>query len=187
MALKARFHTVVTASLILLASELLTLVMAPREKAFLETYQITPPEVSSVGYPLAYFFTAVAVMAVTLLVIPRRALKVILKAFFVLLFAWGAFVALSFFSVPGALYIALLVALTRLLVPRVWLHNLLMVVALSSMGTVFGVFFAPWTAILLMLVISLYDVLAVRFGLMVWMVGRLSDFAPVYVIPRAME
>jgi presenilin-like A22 family membrane protease len=61
-----------------------------------------------------------------------------------------------------------------------------MVIALASIATVFGVLFAPFTVIVFVLVISAYDILAVRLGYMMWMVRRLSvsDILPAFVIPR---
>ena len=56
--------------------------------------------------------------------------------------------------------------------PRVWLHNLLLVLMLVSMATVFGVMFSPWTIIAIMLAVSIYDYFAVRYGYMQWMAKK---------------
>jgi len=186
---KASAHPFVGSGLILIVSQALVFFLAFREKHFLESQQITPPEIP-VGFPLIYFFVAVAVIGVILFLVPRQALKVVLKIIFLFLFGWGMFVALAFsLPVAAALGIAVVAALLWLFMPRIWLHNLLLVITLASMGTVFGVFFAPWTAILFMLVISVYDILAVRFGYMMWMVKRLSvsDTLPAFVIPKTIS
>lgn len=186
---KASAHPFVGSGLILIVSQVLVFFLAFREKYFLESQEITPPEIP-VGFPLIYFFVAVAVIGVILFLVPRLALKVVLKIIFLFLFGWGMFVALGFsLPVAAALGIAVVAALLWLFMPRIWLHNLLLVIALASMGTVFGVFFAPWTAILFMLVISVYDILAVRFGYMMWMVKRLSvsDTLPAFVIPKTIS
>jgi len=186
---KASIHPFVGSGLILIISQVLVFFLAFQEMHFLESQQITPPEIS-VELPLIYFFVAVAVIGVILFLVPRLALKVVLKIIFLFLFGWGMFVALGFsLPVAAALGIAVVAALLWLFMPRIWLHNLLLVIALASMGTVFGVFFAPWTAILFMLVISVYDILAVRFGYMMWMVKRLSvsDTLPAFVIPKTIS
>jgi presenilin-like A22 family membrane protease len=183
---KASFRPLVGGGLILAVSQVLTFFLAFQEKDFLETSQITPPEIS-VEFPLVYFFGAVVVVGLIISLIPRTALGWVLKILFLFLFAWGAFIALSFsLPVPAAAAISLAVASLWLFIRRIWLHNLLMVITLASIGTVFGVLFAPWTAILFMLVISVYDILAVRFGYMMWMVKRLSvsDILPAFVIPE---
>jgi len=189
MGKKAGAHPFVGNGLILIVSQVLVFFLAFREKHFLESQQIIPPEIS-VKLPLIYFFVAVAVVGIILFLVPRMALKVVLKIIFFFLFGWGMFVALGFsLPVAAALGIAVVAALLWLFMPRIWLHNLLLVIALASMGTVFGVFFAPWTAILFMLVISVYDILAVRFGYMMWMVKRLSvsDTLPAFVIPKTIS
>jgi presenilin-like A22 family membrane protease len=186
---RTSYHPLIESGLILVISQVLVFSLAFQEKHFMESQEITPPEVS-LGFPLIYFFVAVAVIGVILFVVPRLALKVLLKVIFFVLLGWGAFIALVFsLPVPAALAVAIVVALWWLFMPRIWLHNLLLVVALASMGTVFGVFLAPWTAILFMLVLSVYDVLAVRFGYMMWMLKSLSasDTLPAFVIPRTIS
>jgi len=186
---KASVHPFVGSGLILIVSQVLVFSLAFREKHFLESRQITPPKIS-VEVPLIYFFAAVAVIGVILFLVPRIVLKVVLKIVFLLLISWGVFVALGFsLPVAAAVAMAVVAALLWHFIPRIWLHNLLMIITLASVGTVFGVFFAPWTAILFMLVISVYDILAVRFGYMMWMVKRLSvsDTLPAFVIPKTIS
>ena len=70
--------------------------------------------------------------------------------------------------------------------PKVWLHNSLMIFALASAGALFGILLSPWTAVSFMIVISVYDIISVRFGYMLWMVNKLaeSETLPAFVIPR---
>jgi presenilin-like A22 family membrane protease len=58
--------------------------------------------------------------------------------------------------------------------------------ALVSLGAVFGRFITPWTAMILVLLLAVYDFLAVRFGFMTWMADRLSHLnaLPALIIPR---
>ena len=183
---KSSIHPFLESSLILLVAQVLVFALAFQEKHFLESQEITPPEVS-VGFPIIYFFVAVAVIGIVLFVVPQQALKLVLKAVFFILLGWGVFVALGFsLPVAAALAIAVIAALLWLFMPKIWLHNLLLIGAVASVGSVFGVFLAPWTAIVFMLVLSVYDVLAVRFGYMMWMLKNLSvsDTLPAFIIPR---
>jgi presenilin-like A22 family membrane protease len=61
-----------------------------------------------------------------------------------------------------------------------------MLLTMASVGTVFGRILSPWTAMILMLVLSIYDILAVRFGYMMWMVAKLNDTdtLPAFILPR---
>ena len=183
------FHPFVGSGLILIVSQVLALFLAFRERDFLESRQITPPEVS-VELPLIYFFVVVAFVGLILFLVPRTVLRLVLKVIFLSLFAWGAFVAIGLsLPVPVAVGMSALAALFYFFMPRIWLHNLLMVISLASIGTVFGVLFAPWTAISFMLVVSVYDILAVRFGYMMWMIKRLSisDTLPAFIIPKTIS
>ena len=142
---------------------------------------------ASLGPMLIYFFAVVIVMGIILFVIPMSALKYIMRLVFSLLFAWGVFIALVFWvPVAAAIAIAAVVGLAWLLAPRVWLHNIAMLLAMASMGAVFGRMISPWTAMALLAVIAVYDFFAVRFGYMLWMADKLSETVtlPAFFIPR---
>lgn len=176
-------------SLILIACLALTFYLAVRVKAFLEASQITPPQVS-LQLPLAYFFGAVIVLGIILFLIPISKLRMALRVMFAFLYFWGMFIALGL-SLPFliAVFLSLASGLLWLFRPTIWLHNLLMVFALASVGAVFGSIFSAWTVIFLMLAISVYDVLAVRLGYMMWLTKKLSqsDTLPAFVIPERLS
>jgi presenilin-like A22 family membrane protease len=164
----------------------LTLAVAPRQKEYVEVNEITPPSVSA-GPGIAYFFGVVAVMALVLFIIPLSKLKLVFRLLFALMFAWGVFI-MTFLTLPypAAYPLAVIAGIAWLFWARVWLHNLVLLIALASAGSVFGSLFSPWAFLVLMLVIAVYDFLAVRFGFMVWMVDRLSQTVtlPAFVYPR---
>jgi presenilin-like A22 family membrane protease len=60
-----------------------------------------------------------------------------------------------------------------------------MAAAMVTLGAVFGRFLSPWTVMILLLVLALYDFLAVRFGYMLWMAKKLSQSStlPAFIIP----
>jgi presenilin-like A22 family membrane protease len=62
-----------------------------------------------------------------------------------------------------------------------------MILALASLGAIFGHFITPWTAMAVMGALAIYDILTVRFGFMLWLTGRLSRVGvlPALVIPRS--
>ena len=97
---------------------------------------------------------------------------------------------MAFLTLPDATSypLAVIAGLGWLLWGRVWLHNLVLLIALASAGSVFGSLFSPWAFLIVMLVIAVYDFLAVRFGFMVWMVDRLSETVtlPAFIYPRKM-
>ena len=181
-----RLHPIFYGSLTLIFSQVVTFLVAFREKDFLQERDIVSPELS-IEFPLLYFFGVVILLGIILFFIPASKLKIALKILFIFLFSWGMFIALGF-SLPIAVASVISVAcgLLLFLMPRVWLHNLLMIFALAGVGSVFGFLFSPWTVIAFMLVISIYDVLAVRFGYMMWMVKKLeqSEVLPAVIFPK---
>ncbi len=142
---------------------------------------------TSLGPMLIYFFAVVIVLGIVLSVIPMSALKNVLRVIFSFLFAWAVFIALIFWiPVAIAIIVSIIVGLAWLLAPRVWLHNVAMLLAVASLGAVFGRMISPWTAMMLLLVIAIYDFFAVRFGYMLWLATKLSESVtlPAFFIPR---
>jgi presenilin-like A22 family membrane protease len=207
-----KLNTVYWGLLLFIVAQILILLVAPRIDPFLEENNIDiptqpsepiswwPGEVtlpdgevievpahSALGPILIYILAAAAVLGITLSKIPLRALKVLLRLLFALLFSWGAFIATVFYvPLPVAVAIALVFGTFWFLIPLVWLHNLVLILAVSSLGAVFGRFITPWTAMAIILALALYDFLAVRFRFMLWMADRLSQInaLPALIIPK---
>jgi presenilin-like A22 family membrane protease len=111
----------------------------------------------------------------------------LLRTLFAFLFSWGVFITLVFWIPPVvALLISVAVGFTWFFVPRVWLHNLLMMLAIVSLGSVFGRLLSPWTSMILILGLAVYDFIAVRFGYMLWMAKKMAESStlPAFIIPR---
>jgi len=207
-----RLGPVFWAVLIFVVAQLITFGVISRENEFLEVNRIyippqppdniqiwptllpppppgqTPaPPVGSLGPIVLYFAAVIVVLGIALFLVPVSALKVLLRVIFAFLFAWGIFI-ISVFWLPWAvaLAIALTIGTAWFLLPRVWLHNLAMVLVMVSLGAVFGRLITPWTAMVLVAILALYDFLAVRFGYMMWMTKKLSQSVtlPAFVIPK---
>jgi len=207
-----KLSTVYLGLLLFVVAQMLILLVAPRIDPFLDENDIDipsqpsapiswwPGEVtlpdgevievpahSALGPIVIYILAAAAVLGLTLSKIPLRALKVILRLLFALLFSWGAFIATVFYvPLPVAVAIAVVFGTFWFLIPLVWLHNLVLILAVSSIGAVFGRFITPWTAMAIILALAIYDFLAVRFKFMLWMADRLSQInaLPALIIPK---
>jgi len=207
-----KLNTVYWGLLLFIVAQMLILLVAPRIDPFLEENDIEiptqppapiawwPGEVtlpsgevidvpahSALGPILIYIFAAAAVLGITLSKIPLTALKVLLRLLFALLFSWGAFIATVFYvPLPLAVAIAVVFGTFWFMIPLVWLHNLVLILAVSSLGAVFGRFITPWTAMAIILALAVYDFLAVRFRFMLWMADRLSQInaLPALIIPK---
>jgi len=207
-----KLNTVYWGLLLFVVAQMLILLVAPRIDPFLEENDIDiptqpaapiswwPGEVtlpdgevievpahSALGPILIYILAAAAVLGITLSKIPLTALKVLLRLLFALLFSWGAFIATVFYvPLPVAVAIAVVFGTFWFLIPLIWLHNLVLILAVSSLGAVFGRFITPWTAMAIILALAIYDFLAVRFRYMLWMADRLSQInaLPALIIPK---
>jgi presenilin-like A22 family membrane protease len=207
-----KLNTVYLGLLLFVVAEVLILLVAPRIDPFLDENNIEIPTLpsepiywwpgevtlpngdvidvpahSALGPILIYILAAAGVLGLILYKIPLSALKVLLRLLFALLFSWGTFIATVFY-VPLPLAVAIAVAFGAFwfLIPLVWLHNLVLILAVSSLGAVFGRFITPWTAMAIILALAVYDFLAVRFKFMLWMADRLSQVnaLPALIIPK---
>jgi presenilin-like A22 family membrane protease len=207
-----KLNTIYLGLLLFVVAQVLILVVAPRIDPFLDENDmdiptqppapiawwpgevtlpsgevIDVPANSALGPILIYVFVAVGVLGITLYKTPLRTLRVLLRLLFALLFSWGAFIATVFYvPLPSAIAIAVAFGTLWFLVPFVWLHNLVLILAVSSLGAVFGRFITPWTAMGIILALAVYDFLAVRFKFMLWMADRLSEVnaLPAVIIPK---
>jgi presenilin-like A22 family membrane protease len=169
----------------------LALFIASRETVFLNAnpdIAAALPDVSP-EFPVIYFFGTVIVIGLILFLIPPAKLKWVFRSLFALLYAWGVFVFLTFAVQAQILVIAALAVAAGLFwlwKPTVWLQNVLMLLALAGVGSVFGVLVTPWPVMWFLLVVAVYDFLAVRYGYMIWMANKLtqSDSLPAFVIPK---
>ena len=144
------------------------------------------PAQSSLGPILIYFLSVVLVIGIVLMVIPIRALKTVFKVIFTFLFCWSIFViSILWLPLIAAISIAVLIGALWFFRPKIWLHSVVMLLAMVALGEVFGRFVSPWTAMVLLLALAIYDFLAVRFGYMMWIVKKMSASTtlPAFVIP----
>ena len=173
-------------SIIFIICQALTFLVVSQVKAFIEANQIAVPQVST-GFAVLYFLGAVVVMGIILSLIPISILRLVLKALFAFLYSWGVFVFLGLYlPVIAAMLVATALGLIWFFQPRIWLHNLLLIFSLVSLGATLGPLFSPWAVSLLLGILSIYDLVAVGSGYMIWMVKQmaLSETLPAFLIPR---
>ncbi len=173
-------------ALILVFCEGIALYIASAQKAYVAATQIQSPEVSA-GPALVYFFAMMVFIGLVLYLVRHGGLKVAFKVLFTLVFSWGAFSVLSYFvPLVAAAALAVVAGLTWALRPKLWLHDLLLCLTAASAAVTFGFMFVPATVVVVLLAISVYDILAVRLGYMMWMAQKLSDSEtlPAFFLPR---
>lgn len=183
---RAASNPALWSGLLFIAGAALALYVAHRAKEFLAANpQLVLPTVST-QFPIIYFFSAVAVIGIILALIPVSKLKLVLRVLFALLYGWSMFVAMWLsLRLIAAIILAAAGAITWLITPRIWLHDLLLIMAMVTIGAVFGTLLSPWPVMILLLAASVYDIVAVRFGYMMWMARKLSqtETLPAFIIP----
>jgi len=209
---RTRLSPVYWSILIFIVAQMLTFLVITRENEFLQANHIYIPPVSpgvvsiwpqpvppappgetqvpavgSLGPILIYFAAVVIVLGIVLFFVPVATLRLVLRILFAFLFSWGIFVILIFWvPATASIIISVAVGVTWIVVPKVWLHDSVMILTMVSLGAVFGRLISPWTSMILILALAVYDFLAVRFGYMLWMTKKLSESStlPAFVIPR---
>jgi presenilin-like A22 family membrane protease len=170
----------------MLASLALALYVAVQEKAYFSSINYTSPNYSLAPL-IIYFFAVIAVIIIVLLIIPAKWLQYVFKALFTILFAGGVFIVAGL-DLPeaAAISLAVIAGAAWLLWNRIWLHDILLLIALAGAGAGVGFLLSPWTFMIFMLIIAVYDFIAVRFGLMVWMADRMarSTSLPAFILPK---
>jgi presenilin-like A22 family membrane protease len=164
--------------------------LSPRVNEFIESNQIAIPEASIVPI-LIYFFGVVIVLGLVLFFIPVSKLKLVLRMLFALLYAWGIFIIMylclhASIALPVAAGVSAVVGLLWFFLPLIWLQNLILLLTLVSVGAVFGSMIAPWTVVWILIAISVYDIVAVSIGYMMWLAKKLSesDTLPAFIFPK---
>lgn len=188
--MKSKLATFFWGGLTMAVTFVIGLYIAVHQKVFVEEQGIGSPDISATP-AIVYFLGVVGVLVLVLFLIPVRKLKYVFRVIFTIMYAWGPLIliwlvwpALNEYVVYA---IALSCGLLWLFWARVWLQNVLLMISLGAMGSVFGFFFmSPWAFIIVMGVISIYDFLAVKFGLMVWMADKLSETTtlPAFIFPK---
>jgi presenilin-like A22 family membrane protease len=185
---KSRLEPVIWSSLLLISGmAILFLYLYPQVTQFIQSNQIEVPQTTSIWPILIYFFSVVVVLGVVLFLIPISKLKLLLRVIFGVLYGWGLFIVVgTVLPLWATLAIAVAAAAGWFFFPFVWLQNILLLLTLVSVGTVFGKVVPPWTVVWILLAISIYDVVAVSAGYMMWLAKKLSesDTLPAFVVPK---
>jgi presenilin-like A22 family membrane protease len=187
--MKSKLSPFLWGGLVMVLALVLTLYVASEAQVYAQVQEISSPNFS-LPPMIAYFFGVVALMALVLFIIPLSKLRLVFRVLFALMFGWGMFIVTGLTLPAVAAYpLAAIAGITWLFWARIWLHDLLLLIALAGAGSVFGFLFSPLTFMIFMLVIAVYDVVAVRFGFMVWMADKMSesDTLPAFIFPKQMR
>ena len=187
-----RFRPFLLSGAVMVLTFSLGLYAAVHQKVFVDTQGIGSPQVSAAP-AIGYFMGVVVLFAILFFLVPVSKLRWVLRGLFILMYSWGVFVMLWLVWPANNVYVVGAVAVASgvawLVWGRIWLQDLLLSITLAAGASVFGFFFSPLPLVLLMSALSVYDLLAVRFGFMTWIADKLSESTtlPAFVLPRSMS
>ena len=85
-----------------------------------------------------------------------------LRIFFLFALFAGVIITFgAFVSQTSAFIFSLILIFSYIMWPYVWLHNLVLILTLPGIAALIGVSLSPWTVVVLLIVISVYDYVAV--------------------------
>lgn len=156
-----KFSLYLTTALLSGAAYLLSLYATGELKGLALAAPVVAPPSSDAALPLFLLFFAVATIFMVLMFRFYRG-----QFFYRLLFSLIVFLGLfKLFEIVFPLEFSALAAAIFLLgffvVPTVWTHNLIMILASAGIGSVFALSFSEYAAVALLLFLSAYDVVAV--------------------------
>lgn len=130
----------------------------------LEAQQISIPSISFWQF-LLYFITA-TLLILLISFLGKRRLKrgkgTIFKGLFVFIVSWGGLVSLSLWIGDLlALIVIFALVFSWLKRPTILLHNLVMILGMVGMGTILALRLDPSVVVLLLVIFSIYDFIAV--------------------------
>lgn len=117
--------------------------------------------VEELSWSGALIYFLLATLAILFLLKFRGGKRILM--FFYVLALWGGLEIVLSFWLNNFLSVmaAILLLVIRKFYQKIWLHNLIMVLVLSGIGGSFGNSLNPWTAVLILFILSVYDVVAV--------------------------
>lgn len=141
-------------------TQILGIFVAIRVSRVLEVLKIKPQPISFYGF-LVYILIATLIILV-FLKISKKGSGVVLQILFVLAVFSGLDILFSTFIMePGAMILAAGLVTFRFIRPTVLLHNLIVIGSLSGIGGVLGITLFPRDAIILLIILAIYDIIAV--------------------------
>ena len=141
-------------------TQVLGIFVAVRLAGFLEELEIEPEPVSILSFLI--YFLIVTLVILVFLKISKKGSGVLLQIFFIFAVFFGLDILFSVFIIePGATILAAGLVILRFIRPTILLHNLVVVGGLAGVGGLLGITLFPRDAIILLIILAVYDVIAV--------------------------
>lgn len=141
-------------------TQALGIFVAIRLSRVLEILEIKPQPISFSNLLIYFLIFTLVILAV--LKFSKKGSGIMLQIFFVLAVFSGLDILFgTFIPEPGAVILAAILVAFRFFKPTVLLHNLVMIGGLAGVGGTLGLTLFPRDAIILLIILAIYDVIAV--------------------------
>lgn len=147
-------------ALLFTLTQILGIFVAVRLSKVLEILEAELQPVSFANFII--YFIIITLVILAFLKISKKGSGVLLRIFFILAIFSGLDILFSTFIIePGATILAAGLIVLRFIRPTVLLHNLIVIGGLAGIGGLLGLTISPRDAIILLIILSVYDVIAV--------------------------
>lgn len=146
--------------LLFLLTQVLGLIVVIRASRMFEATGLEVEQVSISNFLIYFLIVTVAILA--LLKVSKKGGGFVFQIFFILAIFSGLDILFSLFvGEPGAMILAFGLVILRFIKPTILLHNLVVIGGLAGVGGVLGLTLIPRDAIILLVILAIYDVVAV--------------------------
>lgn len=147
-------------ALLFTLTQVLGIFVAIRVSKVLEALEIKPEPINLSN--LLIYFVIITLVILAFLKISKKGSGIMLQIFFVLAVFSGLDILFGTFTgEPTATILAAGLIILRFVRPTVWLHNLVVIGGLAGIGAMLGITLLPRDAIILLIILAVYDVIAV--------------------------
>ncbi|MFW6130809.1 MAG: presenilin family intramembrane aspartyl protease [Atribacterota bacterium] len=146
--------------LLFVFTQVLGILVAIRLSKFLKDLKLEPEPVSIVDFLI--YFVIITLAVLIFLKISKKGTGLALQIFFVLAVFSGLDILFgAFFGEPIAVVLSACLIILRFIQPTVLIHNLIVIGGLAGIGGMLGLTLLPRDAIILLVILAIYDVIAV--------------------------
>ncbi len=147
-------------SILFTLTQILGIFVVIRASKILEVSEIELQPISFLNFLIYFLIITLAILL--FLKISKKGSGILLQIFFILAIFSGLDIFFStFIKEPGAMILAVGLIALRFMRPNVLLHNIVVIFGLAGVGGMLGLSFLPRDAIILLIFLSIYDVIAV--------------------------
>ncbi len=149
-------------AVLFLSASVLAIASAFELDKLVKAQRIYLPAISLQDFAFSFLFVTFFILFFVFYKKADKFKEIIFKSLFVITCFWGGMTCLSLFiPIFGAVLIIGALIFLWLEIPSIWVHNILIILGLAGAASFFGLGFNPAVAVVILVVFSFYDFIAV--------------------------